>query len=309
MPTLIMSSVPITETASANGLNALVRAIGMSGSSATVAAVLAGLTVQVGAAALPALQAYQGVFAIAGFAALVGFAVSWYIPVRRRPGAPPVVGEPTSPDQVLEVTAAGESREFVVVGTIRGSGAGGTSIAIHPAVITVMTVDGAPVDWSRADREGRFTVVIPAPGRYVALANAAGWRPRAYAVEFVDETSRQDIVLYDQLCLSGRVRRGGAPVPGALVSLSAAEGGVVASVRADDTGRYAIPLPIAGRYIVTALEPDTLIAHARKVVLDVQSVVVDFDVPVTATELPGSPAGAPTIADDRPAGGSAAPSA
>ena len=41
MPTLIMGSVPITETASANGLNSLLRAIGTSTSSAAVAAVLA----------------------------------------------------------------------------------------------------------------------------------------------------------------------------------------------------------------------------------------------------------------------------
>ena len=50
MPTLIMSSVPITETASANGLNSLVRAIGTSLSSAAVAAVLGSVTMQVGGA-------------------------------------------------------------------------------------------------------------------------------------------------------------------------------------------------------------------------------------------------------------------
>jgi MFS family permease len=42
MPTLIMRSVPITETASANGLNTLLRAIGTSSASATVAAVFSG---------------------------------------------------------------------------------------------------------------------------------------------------------------------------------------------------------------------------------------------------------------------------
>jgi hypothetical protein len=40
-----------------------------------------------------------------------------------------------------------------------------------------------------------------------------------------------------------------------------------------------MPLPEAGRYIVTMLEPDTLLAHARKVVLDVRSAVVDIDAP------------------------------
>ena len=47
MPTLIMASVPITETASANGLNALLRAVGTSTSSAAVAAVLGSVTMQV----------------------------------------------------------------------------------------------------------------------------------------------------------------------------------------------------------------------------------------------------------------------
>jgi hypothetical protein len=49
-----------------------------------------------------------------------------------------------------------------------------------------------------------------------------------------------------------------------------------------------MPLPEAGRYIVTMLEPDTLLAHARKVVLDVRSAVVDIDaVPIPAEALAG----------------------
>lgn len=44
MPTLIMSAVPITETASANGLNTLVRSIGTSSSSAVVAMLLTSST-------------------------------------------------------------------------------------------------------------------------------------------------------------------------------------------------------------------------------------------------------------------------
>ena len=40
-----------------------------------------------------------------------------------------------------------------------------------------------------------------------------------------------------------------------------------------------MPLPQAGRYIVTMLEPDTLQATARKLVLDVRSAVIDIDVP------------------------------
>ena len=43
-----MANVPITETASANGLNALLRALGTSTASATIAALLSVVTVTVG---------------------------------------------------------------------------------------------------------------------------------------------------------------------------------------------------------------------------------------------------------------------
>ncbi len=84
MPTLIMASVPITETASANGLNALLRAVGTSSSSAAVAAVLGSVTMQVGAVTLPSLTAFQDVYWMAGLGALACCAVAWYIPVARR---------------------------------------------------------------------------------------------------------------------------------------------------------------------------------------------------------------------------------
>ena len=39
----------------------------------------------------------------------------------------------------------------------------------------VMKTDGTPVDWSRADRDGNYSVVLPGPGRYLVLANGQGW--------------------------------------------------------------------------------------------------------------------------------------
>jgi hypothetical protein len=149
----------------------------------------------------------------------------------------------------------------------------------RPAVVTVVKTDGTAVDWSRADNAGNYSVVLPGPGKYLVLANALGWAPRAEVLEFVDANTRQHITLTEQLTLSGMVRRGGQPVPGALITLSEAAGQLVRSTRSDGSGRYCVPLPEAGRYIVTMLEPDTLLAHARKVVLDVRSVVVDIDAP------------------------------
>ena len=84
MPTLIMASVPITETASANGLNALLRALGTSSSSAAVAAVLGSVTIHLDGIEVPSFTAFQDVFWMAGLSALAACAVAWYIPPIRR---------------------------------------------------------------------------------------------------------------------------------------------------------------------------------------------------------------------------------
>lgn len=273
MPTLIMASVPITETASANGLNSLLRAIGTSTSSAAVTAVLASVTIQIGSATVPSFRAFQEIYWMTGISALTACAVAWYIPARPRTGA--LTGAISA-----SVTAAGENNEIVV----RGSILQWEKRPVHPAVITVMKTDGTPVDWSRADSNGNYSVVLPGPGRYLVLANAQGWTPKAQVLDFPDSHTRHHIVLTDQLTLSGTVSRDGTPIGGALVTLSEATGEVVGSVRADDGGRYCMPLPGAGRYIVTMLEPDEHHAYARKVVLDVRSSVVDVEAP----PLPGS---------------------
>jgi len=273
MPTLIMASVPITETASANGLNALLRAVGTSTSSAAVAAVLGSVTMQVGQVTLPSFNAFQDVYWMAGLGALACCAVSWYIPKVRRA----VVGEPVNAEnaETAGVTLAGENRELVVQGRVLQS----DGTPAHPAVVTVVKTDGTPADWSRGDTEGKYSVVLPGPGKYLVLANAQGWVPRAEVFEFVDENSRQHLTLTERLTLSGRVTCGGQPVPRALVTVSQATGEMFGSVRADASGIYCMPLPPVGRYIVTMLVPTTFQAFARKFVLDIRSEVIDIDAP------------------------------
>ena len=270
MPTLIMASVPITETASANGLNSLLRAIGTSTSSAVVTAVLASTTIQLGSSSFPTFTAFQEIYWMTGISALAACAAAWYIPALRR-SALPAGATSAHPS----VTQAGENNEIVVRGSILQV----ANKPVHPAVITVMKTDGTPVDWSRADSNGDYSVVLPGPGKYLVLANAQGWTPRAEVLELVDTNTHWHITLTDQLTLSGTISRGGTPIGGALVTLSEATGQVVGSVRADDAGRYCMPLPGAGRYIVTMLEPNDLTAYARKVVLDVRSAVVDIEAP------------------------------
>ena len=94
MPSLIMANVPITETASANGLNALLRALGTSTASAVIAALLSLVTVTVAGQQIPALAAFQDVFWLAAVASLVCCGVAWFVPKRVRV---PVIAEAELP--------------------------------------------------------------------------------------------------------------------------------------------------------------------------------------------------------------------
>ncbi|MFG2806742.1 MFS transporter [Streptomyces massasporeus] len=80
LPTLILRAVPPEQTASANGVNVLMRTIGQAGSSAAVAAVLVHHTSPVGGAPVPTLHGYLLAFAMAGAVALVAVAAALCIP-------------------------------------------------------------------------------------------------------------------------------------------------------------------------------------------------------------------------------------
>ncbi|MBO1330560.1 MFS transporter [Streptomyces sp. VRA16 Mangrove soil] len=97
LPTLILRSVPSTATASANGVNVLMRTIGQSVSSAAVAAILVHHTMRVGGTVVSSLDGYRLAFATAGTVAVVAAAIALCVPSDRkgeRAGAaapPPVV--------------------------------------------------------------------------------------------------------------------------------------------------------------------------------------------------------------------------
>jgi MFS family permease len=83
MPALIMSAVPVSETAAANSLNTLMRSIGTSVSSAVAGVILAQLTITLGAATVPSKTGFQVILAIGSGAALVAFAIAAFIPTHR----------------------------------------------------------------------------------------------------------------------------------------------------------------------------------------------------------------------------------
>jgi MFS family permease len=85
MPTLIMRAVPASETAAANGLNALMRSLGTSFSSAAVGATLATYSVTSGGVQFPTSEGFQIAFVFGGGAALVAVVLALLIP-KARPG-------------------------------------------------------------------------------------------------------------------------------------------------------------------------------------------------------------------------------
>jgi MFS family permease len=80
LPTLIMQSVPESETGAANGLNTLMRSIGTSAASAVVAVLLARNVVTVGGHDYTTAAGFRFAFAAAGVAALLALAIAWFIP-------------------------------------------------------------------------------------------------------------------------------------------------------------------------------------------------------------------------------------
>ncbi|NJP44653.1 MFS transporter [Actinacidiphila epipremni] len=85
MPALVMGAVPVSETAAANSLNSLMRAVGTSVSSAVAGVVLAQMTLTFGAARLPSQNGFRTVMAIGAGAALLALALASFIPARRAP--------------------------------------------------------------------------------------------------------------------------------------------------------------------------------------------------------------------------------
>ncbi|MCW2871652.1 MAG: major facilitator superfamily 1 [Streptomyces oryziradicis] len=105
MPALIMSSVPPSETAAANGLNALMRSIGTSSSSAVVGVVLAHMTTTFGTTTLPSESGFRTALIIGGAAAVMALAITAFIPGRRQPTLS-AAGDPAATAQVPDHSPA-----------------------------------------------------------------------------------------------------------------------------------------------------------------------------------------------------------
>lgn len=83
MPALIMGAVPLTETAAANGLNSLMRSVGISLSSAVVAVVLAQNVMKLGPYVLPTREAFTIALVISLGACVLALGLTALIPSKR----------------------------------------------------------------------------------------------------------------------------------------------------------------------------------------------------------------------------------
>ncbi|MFA1549652.1 MFS transporter [Actinomadura chokoriensis] len=84
MPALIMGSVPLSETAAANGFNTLMRSLGTSIGAAVIGVVLAELTINLGGHELASENGFRVGLLIGGGVALLAAAIAGAIPAGRR---------------------------------------------------------------------------------------------------------------------------------------------------------------------------------------------------------------------------------
>jgi MFS family permease len=164
MPTLIMSNVPITESAAANGMNSLMRAVAGAASSAALAAVLAALTVSVDGRTCISLVAFEVIYGISAVGALVAVALALAI----------------RGDGVLEVSAAAsgdrpDTAETVVRGRVLAEA--GPDHGWQPAIVTVATLEAIPSTGPAVTATGATRWHCLATGGTWPWPTPAGGRP------------------------------------------------------------------------------------------------------------------------------------
>ncbi|WP_432837732.1 MFS transporter [Dactylosporangium sp. CA-092794] len=238
MPSLIMRSVPATETASANGLNTLLRSVGTSTSSAALAAITTTVVIRVGGDVFPSFGAFTTMFWIAAGASLAGGLLT--VPLFRMR------------EQTLERPAASERGPEAVV---RGQVLTCDGHAIRNAVVTLLTTSGQQVDWSQADSAGFFSLAIPGAGRYLVVTAAEGWAPQSRLATLHAGQDIEPIILSGRLTLAGEISDTQGPIAGATVALTRLTGELVKAAQTVVDGRYEMPLPSSGRYVLTVVTP------------------------------------------------------
>ncbi|MFD7502422.1 MFS transporter [Streptomyces sp. NPDC059850] len=272
MPTLIVSAVPARETGAANGLNTLMRSIGMSTSSAVVGVILARQTTDFGGVALPSKEGFQTSFMVACAASIVGLLIAFCLPGRRPAAvtsAPAAVSAPTTPEPAPEPAPA-ETAEDVPDRTgsvIHGRVLGPDGTPLADAAVTLIDTGGRQLGRTVTGRDGSYTVTAPGGASVVLIGSAPGHQPQAATLLVSDVPVLCDLRLAGGGGLTGAVRaEGGGPLAGATATATGADGEVAGSATADEKGEFALPELPSGTYTLT-LSADGHRPHATQVAL------------------------------------------
>ncbi|MGR3934770.1 MFS transporter [Streptomyces sp. BRA346] len=274
MPTLIVSAVPARETGAANGLNTLMRSIGMSTSSAVVGVILARQTTDFGGVALPSKDGFQMSFMVACAASVVGLVIAFCLPGQRRPSerissAPTASAPaPTTPEEpVAEKDVAEDVAPALTGSVIHGRVLGSDGAPLADAAVTLIDTGGRQLGRTVSGRDGGYTVAAPGGASVVLIGSAPGHRPQAATLLVSDVPVACDLRLAGGGGLTGSVRaEGGGPLVGATATATGADGEVAGSATADEKGEFALPELASGAYTLT-LSADGHRPHATQVEL------------------------------------------
>jgi EmrB/QacA subfamily drug resistance transporter len=190
-PNIIMRTVPITETASANGLNNVIRNVGMSISSATVAAFLTGMTIVVGGKIYPSESAFIAVYVAAGLCGFAGAAVALFLPrhLAQRNVALSTGSGALAKEDPSQLTI--RPHEFVQHGTIRDE----QGAPVMQARVTYFTVRGQQIDFERTDSDGSYSIVLPEPGNYRVRVEIEGREAGESIVHATPDSALQELTI------------------------------------------------------------------------------------------------------------------
>ena len=272
MPALIMSAVPMSETAAANSFNTLMRSIGTSSAAAIVGAVLAQMTISMGGQSLPSENGFRVSLLIGCGVAALGALVACFIPGVRRAAAVRAAAEAAAHETAdvdhapaTESAVAGVPEPAAVAAAIpalpvtdgpvafgRVHDTRGT--ALPGAVLTLISLSGRQIGRTTSTSDGYFEVNAPEPGSYVLIASTDGRRPDASTVTLGELPSPCDVTLSAISGMAGTVTRAddGTPVAEARVSALDSRGEVLASAATDEAGGFVLAEVPDGDFTVAA---------------------------------------------------------
>ena len=283
MPALIMSAVPASETAAANGFNTLMRAVGTSTASAVIGVVLAQMSVPMGPVTIPTENGFRVGFLIGAGVALAAALIALTIPGRRRtPGAHAAPAAPAAAPGAHPAAAPPAAPAVSAASPVPGRPDGPAGTPGAGAEASARTVPAAPAPASRTTAPAAHRAE-PRP----AEGQAAEPRPaEAHTVEAKDisQMPRAGGTL-----IRGTVLGGSGPVGGAAVTLIDDAGRQIAHGVTGEDGRYTLTTARTGAFLLVGSA-----AGYRPAAIPVQVTgeAVDADV-----QLAGSAGAGGTIRD------------